>query len=105
MRAIVAAAVAVVPVIPATLLAEELPRPIPLSTEDLEQLAAPIALYPDPRLAQMLMAAPYPVEIVQAARFAQANPTLKDSRLDEALRAQNRDDSVKALVSFPGFSP
>jgi hypothetical protein len=87
--------------IPATLLAQELPRPIPFSTEELEQLAAPVALYPDPLLAQVLMAATYPVEVVQAARFVQANPTLRDSRLDEALRYQNWDDSVKALVSFP----
>ncbi len=103
---IVAAVVAVVLMIPATLLAQELPRPIPFSPipfsiEELEQLAAPVELYPDPLLAQVLMAASYPVEVVQAARFVQANRTLGDSRLDEALRYQNWDDSVKALVSFP----
>jgi hypothetical protein len=106
LRKIVAAVVAVVLMIPATLLAQELPRPIPFSPipfsiEELEQLAAPVALYPDPLLAQVLMAASYPVEVVQAARFVQVNPTLRDSRLDEALRYQNWDDSVKALVSFP----
>jgi hypothetical protein len=101
LRKIVAAVVAVVLVIPATLLAQEQPRPIPFLTEELEQLAAPVALYPDPLLAQVLMAATYPVEVVQAARFAQANPTLRDSQLDEALRYQNWDDSVKALASFP----
>jgi hypothetical protein len=101
LRKIVAAMVAVVLMIPATLLAQELPRPIPFSIEELEQLAAPVALYPDPLLAQVLMAATYPVEVVQAARFVQANPTLRDSRLDEALRYQNWDDSVKALASFP----
>jgi hypothetical protein len=92
--------------IPATLIAQELPRPIPFSptpfsNEEIEQLAAPVALYPDPLLAQVLMAATYPVEVVQAARFVQANPTLRDSRLGDALRYQNWDDSVKALVSFP----
>jgi len=71
------------------------------STEELEQIAAPVALYPDPLLAQVLMAATYPVEVVQAARFVQAHPTLKDRQLDEALRAQNWDDSVKALAQFP----
>jgi hypothetical protein len=111
LRKIVATVVAVVVMIPATLIAQELPRPIPFSptpfsptlfsNEELEQLAAPVALYPDPLLAQVLMAATYPVEVVQAARFVQANPTLRDSPLDEALRYQNWDDSVKALVSFP----
>lgn len=101
LRKIVAAVVAVVLTIPATLLAQEPPRPIPFSNAELEQLAAPVALYPDPLLAQVMMAATYPVEIVQAARFVQANPTLRDGRLDEALRSQYWDDSVKALVSFP----
>lgn len=101
LRKIVAAVVAVVLMIPAALLAQDMPRPIPFSNEELEQLAAPVALYPDPLLAQVLMAATYPVEVVQAARFVQANPGLRESRLDEALRAQNWDDSVKALVSFP----
>ena len=121
LRKVVASVVAVVVMIPATLIAQELPRPIPFSpilfspilfspilfspilfsNEEIEQLAAPVALYPDPLLAQVLMAATYPVEVVQAARFVQANPTLGDSRLGEALRYQNWDDSVKALVSFP----
>ena len=106
-RKIVAAVVAVVLMIPATflapatLLAQDLPRPIPFSDAELEQLAAPVALYPDPLLAQVMMAATYPVEVVQAARFVQANPSLRDSRLDEALRYQNWDDSVKALARFP----
>jgi hypothetical protein len=101
LRKIVAAVVAVVLMIPATLLAQEQPRPIPFSNAELEQLAAPVALYPDPLLAQVLMAATYPVEVVQAARFVQANPALRESQLDEALRYQNWDDSVKALASFP----
>ena len=106
-RKIVAAVVAVVLMIPvtllapATLLAQDLPRPIPFSNAELEQLAAPVALYPDPLLAQVMMAATYPVEVVQAARFVQANPSLRDSRLDDALRYQNWDDSVKALAQFP----
>jgi len=69
--------------------------------EELEQIAAPIALYPDPLLAQIFMASTYPVEIVQAARFAQANPNLKGDQLNEELKKQDWDDSVKSLVSFP----
>ena len=69
--------------------------------EELEQIAAPIALYPDPLLAQIFMAATYPVEIVQAARFAQANPNLKGDQLNEELKKYEWDDSVKSLVSFP----
>ena len=69
--------------------------------EQLEQLAAPIALYPDPLLAQVLMASTYPLEIVQAARFVKDNPNLKGDQLDEKLKDQTWDDSVKSLVAFP----
>ena len=69
--------------------------------EQLEQLAAPVALYPDPLLAQTLMASTYPLEIVQAARFVKDNPNLKGDQLDEKLKEQTWDDSVKSLVSFP----
>ena len=69
--------------------------------EQLEQLAAPIALYPDPILAQVMMASTYPLEVVQAARFVKDNPNLKGDQLDEKLKEQTWDDSVKSLVSFP----
>jgi hypothetical protein len=69
--------------------------------EELEQIVAPVALYPDPLLAQVLMAATYPLEIVQAARFAKANPSLQGDPLNEALKQQAWDDSVKSLVAFP----
>jgi len=71
------------------------------SPEQLDQIVAPIALYPDPLLAQILMASTYPLEVVEAARFAKANPNLKDKPLDEALQKQTWDDSVKSLVGFP----
>jgi hypothetical protein len=71
------------------------------TSEQLEQLAAPIALYPDPLLAQVLMASTYPLEIVEAARFVKAHKDLKGQQLDEALKAQTWDDSVKSLVMFP----
>jgi hypothetical protein len=69
--------------------------------EQLEQVAAPVALYPDPLLAQVLMASTYPLEIVQAARFVKDNPNLKGDQLDEKLKDQTWDDSVKSLVVFP----
>jgi len=73
----------------------------PFKPEELDQLVAPIALYPDPLIAQILMASTYPLEIVQAARFAAANANLKGDQLNEALKKQTWDDSVKSLVSFP----
>jgi len=71
------------------------------SPEELEQVVAPIALYPDSLLAQVMMASTYPLEIVEAARWAKANPGLKDKALDEALQSQSWDASVKSLVAFP----
>ncbi len=69
--------------------------------EQLEQIAAPVALYPDPLLAQVLMASTYPLEVVQAARFLRDHKDLKGPQLDEALKEQTWDDSVKSLISFP----
>ena len=71
------------------------------SQEELAQILAPIALYPDTLLAQMFMAATYPLEIVEAARFVKANPSLKEDALDEALKEQAWDVSVKSLCHFP----
>ncbi len=77
------------------------PAPAPFNAEQLDQLAAPIALYPDPLMAQILMASTYPLEVVQAARFVKQNPKLSGDQLDEALKNQTWDDSVKSLVTFP----
>ena len=73
----------------------------PFKPEELEQIVAPIALYPDPLVAQVMMAATYPLEVIQAARFVKANPNLKDAARDEELKKYDWDDSVKSLVSFP----
>ena len=73
----------------------------PFTPEELEQVAAPIALYPDPLVAQVLMASTYPLEVVQAARFVKDNPKLTGDQLNEKLKDQTWDDSVKSLVSFP----
>src|SRR6187401_471329 len=69
--------------------------------QDLDELLAPIALYPDALLAQILMASTYPIEVVEAARWQKANSTLKDKALEEALKKQTWDDSVKALAAVP----
>ncbi len=71
--------------------------------QQLDQLLAPIALYPDPLLAQILMAATYPLAVVEAARWVQDpnNAGLKADQLDAALQQQNWDPSVKSLVPFP----
>jgi hypothetical protein len=76
-------------------------EPPPFSPEELEQIVAPIALYPDSLLAQVFMASTYPLEVVQAARFAKENPGLKDEALAEALKGHDWDASVESLVSFP----
>jgi hypothetical protein len=69
--------------------------------EELDQILAPIALYPDSLLAQVLMAATYPLEVVQADRWVRQNRNLPPEALNDALDRQNWDASVKALVPFP----
>ena len=69
--------------------------------EELDQMLAPIALYPDSLLIQVLMAATYPLEVVQAARWANSNPSLKGEKLAIALDQKYWDPSVKSLVNFP----
>jgi len=72
-----------------------------LAPEQLDSLVAPIALYPDPLLSQVLVASTYPLEIVQAARWLKQNPGLQGEALSQAARAQPWDPSVQALVVFP----
>lgn len=79
----------------------ETPQPSPFKPEELEQIVAPIALYPDPLLAQVLMAATYPLEVVQAERWQKQNKDLKGDSLNAALEKQPWDASVKSLVEFP----
>src|SRR5262245_33315355 len=75
--------------------------PVKFKSEELESLVAPIALYPDSLVAQVLMASTYPLEIVEAARWSKANPNLKDKALQDALEKQKWDPSVKSLTAFP----
>ncbi len=71
------------------------------SEEELAQMLAPIALYPDALLSQILMAATYPFEVVEAERWVTKNPYVKGKDLDEALQAKDWDVSVLALCHYP----
>ena len=69
----------------------------PLSAAELDQLVAPIALYPDPLLAEVLMASAYPLEIVQAERWLQTNKNLQEDQLKSAVDKQPWDESIILL--------
>jgi uncharacterized membrane protein YgcG len=69
--------------------------------QQLDDLVAPIALYPDPLLGQVLVACTYPVELVEAQQWLQANRNLHGQQLTDAARQQNWDASVQALVAMP----
>ena len=71
------------------------------SQQELDQLMAPIALYPDALLAQILMAATYPLEVVEAARWVKANPKVTGKALEDAMVKQSWDPAVKALTAVP----
>src|SRR5271166_6585342 len=72
-----------------------------LSPDQLNDLVAPIALYPDPLLSQVLVATTYPLEVVQAYQWVQKNPGLSGPAVTQAAQEQNWDASVQALVVFP----
>jgi hypothetical protein len=72
-----------------------------LSEAQLASLVAPIALYPDPLVAQILMASTYPLEVAEAYNWQKSNENLKGTALNNALKQQTWDASVKSLVSFP----
>src|SRR5215472_7273752 len=69
--------------------------------EELDQMLAPIALYPDALVTQVLMASTYPLQIVEAARWIDQNKGLKGDALENALTKQQWDESVKSLTAFP----
>ena len=78
------------------------PSPLqPLSPDLLDNLVAPIALYPDALLSQVLVASTYPLELVEAGQWLQRNQNLQGPQLVEAARQQNWDPSIQALVVFP----
>ena len=71
------------------------------SQPELDQLLAPVALYPDALLAQVLMASTYPLEVVSADRWRKSHPGLEDKALEDALQGEPWDPSVKSLAAFP----
>jgi len=80
--------------------AAQAPAPL-LSPQQLDTLVAPVALYPDRLLGQILAASTYPLEIAEAAQWLQQNGNLQGQQLVDAARQQNWDPSIQALVVFP----
>jgi len=115
MGAVLCAALLVAPA-GGLLLAQQPPQPPPpsqaqppeqpppsqaLTPDQLDDLVAPIALYPDPLIGQILVAATYPLELVQAQQWLQRNPGLTGADLTQGAQQQNWDPSIQALVVFP----
>jgi hypothetical protein len=75
--------------------------PVKLTAEELDKLCAPIALYPDALLAQVLMAAAYPLDIVSADRWLAKNKSLTGDKMEDALKQVDWDISIKILTHFP----
>jgi hypothetical protein len=86
-------------------LAQDAPTPTPekplFKPEELEAIVAPIALYPDSLLAQIFMASTYPLEIVEAARWAKQHPDVKGEAVAKAVEKEDWDPAVKSLVAVP----
>ena len=72
-----------------------------LSPDQLDSLVAPIALYPDPMLAQTLVASTYPLEIIQLQQWLGKNKNLKDKALADAVKKQDWDPSIQAMAALP----
>jgi hypothetical protein len=102
-----AASLSLLLLLPCAVVAAQAPAPLPLPPDQtlmpnqLNDLVAPIALYPDPLLSQVLVAATYPLEVVEAYQWLQRNPGLTGPALTQAAQEQNWDASVQALVVFP----
>jgi len=72
-----------------------------ISSAQLQSLVSPIALYPDSLLSLMFLASTYPLEVAEAYNWRRANSSLSGTALQDALKAQSWNDSVKSLISFP----
>ena len=83
--------------------------PVPVqpafTQQELDQMLAPIALYPDSLLTQILMASTYPIEIVQAARWSKANPNLTGDQAVKAVQQYNWDPSARRWSRSRKSSP
>ena len=89
-----------------TVQAQQQPPALPppdqaLTPDQLDDLVAPIALYPDELLSQIMVAATYPLEVVEAFQWQQKNPGINGTARTQAAQQQNWDPSVQALVIFP----
>ena len=73
----------------------------PIPADQLDSLVAPIALYPDPLLAQVLAASTYPLELLQMSQWLARNPGLKDKALADAVAQQPWDASIQAMAALP----
>ena len=97
----IALSLALLMIFPPGVFSQNTDGPPPLKQEELDQLLAPVALYPDSLLAQIFMASTYPLEVVEADRWAKQNESLKGDALATTLEEQAWDPSVKSLVNFP----
>jgi hypothetical protein len=86
---------------PASQPADNAPQAQPLTPDQLDQLVAPLALYPDNLVAQVLAASTYPTQVVEADRWRQAQGNAPAEQVAAAADGQNWDPSVKALTAFP----
>jgi Protein of unknown function (DUF3300). len=99
-RATVPAAPA--PVAQQPVVAQSAPVVTPVySAAQIDQWVAPVALYPDPLLSQILMASTYPSNVIQAAHWSKDNPKMQGDAAIQAVAGQPWDPSVKSLVAFP----
>ncbi|MGH8741809.1 MAG: DUF3300 domain-containing protein, partial [Burkholderiales bacterium] len=99
MRKLVIALLAVLAAAPAALAQER----SAYSQAELDQMLAPIALYPDALLSQVLMASTYPLDIVEAARWTRTYPGLQGDEAVSRVAGEDWDPSVKSLVAFPSL--
>jgi Protein of unknown function (DUF3300) len=76
-------------------------QPAKIPSDQLDSLVAPIALYPDPMLAQSLAASTYPLEIIQLQQWLARNPGLKDKAFADAVAKQPWDPSIQAMAALP----
>src|SRR5215472_11268896 len=83
--------------------AQQPPQPaaLQLGQAELEKLLAPIALYPDDLVAQILTASTYPIEVVQASRWVSAHPNVHANALQDAMQQEPWDASIKGLTAVP----
>ena len=92
-------------VTPTLLSAQDQAAAAKIPAEQLDSLVAPIALYADPLLSQVLVACTYPLEIVQLQQWLGKNKTLKDKALADAVKKQEWDASIQALAPLPDGTP